>query len=126
MVFIKKELLAKRLEDFATKSAETIWIELLIFQRKWCIIHTYRPPKYDKIVFFQELPKTKIQAINNCDNILGLSYFNNNHLSELTGTFNLTNLVKTPNYFKTARGTLLDVLLINKPIFTLKKYRDFT
>ena len=30
-------------------------------------------------------------------------------------TFNLTNLVKTLTCFKTTRGTLLDVLLTNKP-----------
>ena len=30
MVFIKKELFAKRLENFETKSTETICIELLI------------------------------------------------------------------------------------------------
>ena len=63
MVLIRKELLAKRLEDFETKSTETICIELLISKKKWCIIFTYRPPKYDK-VFFQELPKTVSQAIN--------------------------------------------------------------
>ena len=64
MVFIRKELLAKRLEDFETKSTETICIELVISKRKWCIIFTYRPPKYDKKVFFQELSKTISQARN--------------------------------------------------------------
>ena len=54
MVFTRKELLAERLEDFETKSTETICIELLISQRKWRIIFTYRQPKYDKKVFFQE------------------------------------------------------------------------
>ena len=34
MVFIRKEFLAKRLEDFETKSTETICIELLISQKK--------------------------------------------------------------------------------------------
>ena len=58
MVFINKELLVKRLEDFETKSTETIYIELLISKRKWCIIPTYRPPKYGKSLFFQELSKT--------------------------------------------------------------------
>ena len=63
MVFIRKELLAKRLEDFETKLTETICIELVISKKKWCIIFTYRSPKYDK-VFFQELSKTISQAIN--------------------------------------------------------------
>ena len=35
--------------------------------------------------------------------------------SELIDTFNLTNLVKIPNCFKTTRGSLLGVLLTNKP-----------
>ena len=125
MVFIRKELLAKRLEDFEIKSTETICIELLISKKKWCIIFTYRPPKYDKKVFFQELSKTISQAINKYENILvagdlnidvsGSTGLNEIHFSELTDTFNLTNLVKTSTCFKTTRGTLLDVLLTNKP-----------
>ena len=105
MVFIRKELLAERLEDFETKSTETICIELLISEKKWCIIFTYRPPKYDKKVFFQELSKTIRQAINKYDNILvagdlnidvsGSKGLNDIHFSELTDTFNLANLVKT-------------------------------
>ena len=107
MVFIRKELFAKKIEYFETKSKS---------KRKWCIIFTYRPPKYDKKVFFQELSKAISQAINKYDNILiagdlnidvseskGL---NDNHFSELIDTF---------NYFKTTRGTLLYVLPTNKP-----------
>ena len=124
MVFIRKELLAKRLENFENKSTETIYIELLISKRKWCIIFTYRPPKYDR-VFFQEIWKTISQAKNKYDNILVAGDLNidvsgskgliDNHFSELIDTFNLTNLVKTPACFRTTRGTLLDVLLTNEP-----------
>ena len=35
-------------------------------------------------------------------------------------TFNLTNLVKTPTCFKATRGTLIDVLLTNKPNYLQK------
>ena len=125
MVFTRKELLAKRLENFETKSTETICIELLISKRKWCIIFTYRPPKYDKKVFFQEISKIISQAINKYDNILVAGDLNidvsgskeliDNHFSELIDTFNLTNLVKTPTCYKTTRETLLDVLLKKKP-----------
>ena len=52
MAFIRKELLAKRLGNL-----ETICIKFLISKRKLCIIFTYRPPKYDKKVFFQEISK---------------------------------------------------------------------
>ena len=87
---------------------------------------TYRPPKYDKKVLFQKLSKTISQAISKCNNILvagdlnidvsGFKGLNDNHFSELTDTFNQTNLVKTRTCFKTTRGTLLDVLLRMKPI----------
>ena len=125
MVFVRKELLAKRLENFGTKSTETICIEFLISKRKRCIIFTYRPPKYDKKVFFEELSKTISQAINKYDNFLvagswkidvsGSKGLNDSHTSELIDTFNLTNLVKVPTCFKITRGNVLDVLLRNKP-----------
>ena len=88
--------------------------KLVISKKKWCIIFIYRPPKYDKKVFFQELPKTVSQATNKYDNILvagdlhidvsGSKGLNDNHFSELIDTFNLTNFVKTPTCFKTTRG----------------------
>ena len=82
-------------------------------------------PKCHKKVFFQELSKTISQAINKYDNISvagdlnidvsGSKGLNENHFSELIDTFILKNLFKTPNCSKTTRGTLLNVLLTNKP-----------
>ena len=123
MVFTRKELLAKRLENFETKSTETICIGRLISKRKWSIMFTYRPPKYEK-VFFQETSKTLSQAINKCNilvagnlniDVSGSKGLTDNHFSELIDTCNLTNLVKTPTCYKTTRETLLDVLLKKKP-----------
>ena len=124
MVFIRNELLAKRLENFKTTSAETICITFLISKRKWRIIFTYRPSQYDKKVFFQEWSKTVSRAINKYDRILvagdsnidvsGSNGLNDNHFCELIDTFNLINLVKTSTCFKTTRGILLDVLLTHK------------
>ena len=86
--------------------------------------------QYDKKVFFKELSKTISQAINKYDNSLvpgdliidvsGSKGLNDNHLSEIINTLNLTNLVKTPTCFRTTRGTLLDVLLTNKTNFFKK------
>ena len=128
MVFIRNELLAKRLEIFKTNSAKTICIAFLISKRKWRIIFTYWPPQYDKKVFFQELSKTISQAINKYDRILvagdsninvsGSNGLNDNHFSELIDTFNLIYLIKTPTCFKTTRGTLLDLLLTQAKFLT--------
>ena len=86
-------------------------------KRKWCIRFTYRLPKYNKKVFFQEWSKTVSPEINRDDNILVAGdlnidvsrskKLNDNHLCELIDTFNLTNLVKTPTCFKKSRGNLV-------------------
>ena len=39
----------------------------------------------------------------------------NSHFSDLKDTYNLSNLVKPATCFKSSKGTLLDVLLTNKP-----------
>ena len=39
----------------------------------------------------------------------------NSHFSDLKDTYNLSNLVKSATCFKSSKGTLLDVLLTNKP-----------
>ena len=38
-----------------------------------------------------------------------------NHLSDLNDTFSLTNLVTDCTYFKLNKGTLIDLMLTNKP-----------
>ena len=38
-----------------------------------------------------------------------------NHLSDLKDVFNLTNLVKKVTCFKSEKGTLIDLMLTNKP-----------
>ena len=39
----------------------------------------------------------------------------NSHFSDLKDTYNLSNLVKLSTCFKYSKGTLLDVILTNKP-----------
>ena len=39
----------------------------------------------------------------------------NSHFSDVKNTYNLSNLVKSATCFKSSKGTLLDVLLTNKP-----------
>ena len=75
--------------------------------------------------FNSKMIKNNKSSITKYDNILvagdltidisGFKELNDIHFSELIDTFNQTNVVKTPACFKTTRGTLLDVLLRNKP-----------
>ena len=46
----------------------------------------------------------------------------NSHFSDLKDTYNLSKLVKSATCFKYSKGTLLDVLLTNKPIGFQKSF----
>ena len=65
------------------------------------------------------------KALNKYDNLLLAGDFNinilrhtsnsSNHLSDLNDTFSLTNLVTDSTCFKSNKGTLIDLMLTNKP-----------
>lgn len=126
IVFIKDGLIAKRLNDFETKVSETISLELTISKKKWFIMFAYRPPNEEnKHIFFNEISNTLNKALNLYDNILVTGDLNidfcndikdtNNFLNDLIDTFSLSNLVKHKTCYKTLTGSLLDVMLTNKP-----------
>ena len=53
MVFVRNGIIVKRLESLEGKESETIFIEVTISKKKWCIILAYRPPQNDnKVTFF--------------------------------------------------------------------------
>ena len=89
---------------FEIKSAETICIELTISKKKWCILFAYRPPKYEKRSFFEEVSNTLSAVTNKYENILLAGDLNinlldpksdsNNLISDLSDTFALKNIVK--------------------------------
>ena len=85
MVFIRKESLAKRLENFETKLTETICIEFLTFTRKWCIIFINRSPNQKKNKKKKQINKSKLVSIKTNDfikdeNVL-LEMPNNNYIN---------------------------------------------
>ena len=54
MVFVRG-FIAKQMKNFETKNAETIYLELTIVKKKWCILFAYRPPNTDKEELFDEI-----------------------------------------------------------------------
>ena len=80
------------------------------------VLQTFR-----KLSFLRTLNK----ALNECDNLLFTGDLNintlrptsgsSNHLSDLNDTFSLTNLVTDSTYFKSSQGSLVDLMLSNKP-----------
>ena len=85
----------------------------------------YRPPNFEKKSFFEETSNSLSLIVNKYGNILLAGDVNinlldpnsdtKNHFSGLRDTFALTNLVKDKTCFKNKVGTLLDVILTNRP-----------
>ena len=125
IVYVRQGLISKRLKSFESKNIETICIELTISKKKWCILFAYRPPNFEKKSFFEEISNSLSLIVNKYDNILLAGDVNinlldpksdtKNHFSDLRDTFALTNLVKDKTCFKNKDGTLLDVILTNRP-----------
>ena len=80
------------------------------------VLQTFR-----KLSFLRTLNK----ALNEYDNLLFTGDLNintlrptsgsSNHLSDLNDTFSLTNLVTDSTYFKSSQGSLIDLMLTDKP-----------
>ena len=61
--------------------------------------------KYDKVLLAGDLNIDELKTGSN----------SSNHLFDAKDVFNLTNLVKKPNFFKSQDGTLIDLMLKNRP-----------
>ena len=118
------------MKNFGTKKAEAICLELVIAEKKWCILFAYRPPDTNKTMFFNEIYITQNKIRGKYDNILLAGDLNidepkigsdsSNHLSDAKDVFNLTTLVKKPTCFKSQDGTLIDLMLTNRQRSFLK------
>ena len=81
-------------------------------------------------MFFNEIYIIQNKILNKYDNILLARDLNidelktgsdsSNHLSDVKDVFNLRNLVKKPTCFKLQDGTLIDLMLANRPRSFLK------
>ena len=114
MVFIREGFIVKQMKKFEITNAETICLELIIAKKEVVHSFAYRPPiinkdkmlcNYDNIVLAGDL---NINELNSCSD-------SSNHLSDMKDVFNLSNLIKEPTCFKSQNGTLLDLVLTNKP-----------
>ena len=125
IVFVRKGFLVKQMKNFETENPEAICLELVIAKKKWCILFAYRPPDTNKTMFFNEIYVTLNKILGKYDNILLAGDLNidelktgsdsSNHLSDAKTVFNLTNLIKKPTCFKSQDGTLIDLMLTNRP-----------
>ena len=88
------------------------------------------PTDKNKCTFFNEIYVTLNKILGKYDNFLLPGDLNidelktgsdsSNHLCDATGVFNLTNLVKKSTCFKSQDGTVIDLMLANRPRSFLK------
>ena len=126
MVFVREGLITKRLESLETKCSETICLELILSNKKWFIIIAYRPPQENnKCEFFKELNETLSKVVNTYEYITVIGDLNidvsdsekdkNNYLSDFMDTFSLSNLINMKTCHKNISGTVIDIMLTNRP-----------
>ena len=126
IVYVKDGLIANRLTEFETAESETIYLELTISNKKWFLMFVYRPPyESNKEIFFEEITNTLDKAINKYGNIFVAGDFNidissmekdrNNYLHDFLDNFSLQNIVNLNTCFKSVSGTILDIMLTNRP-----------
>ena len=134
IVYVREGLVTKQLPLFESPAIESICIELTIPKSKWCILFAYRPPNFNKKEFFNEISNSFSKIITNYDNVvlpgdlninlLDPSADTENHLSDLIDIFDLKNIVEEPTCFKSEKGSLIDIILTNKPR-SFKKTQGF-
>ena len=134
IVYVREGLVTKQLPLFESPAIESICIELTISKSKWCILFAYRPPNFNKKEFFNEISNSLSKIITNYDNVVLAGDLNinlldpsadtENHLSDLIDIFDLKNIVKEPTCFKSEKGSLIDIILTNKPR-SFKKTQGF-
>ena len=122
--FIWHGPIVKRLKIFETKTAKIICVELAISKRKWDILFICKPTRIAKISFI-EVSKTLSQAVNKYNNSLIAGYFNvdisnvsyegTGYFSGFLDTFNVHNFMTKPTCCKPLKGSIIDLVLTNKP-----------
>ena len=126
MDFIREGLITKRLENFETKLSERICLELTVSNKIRYILFTYRHlQENNNYVFFNGFNETLIKVVNSHKNITVIGDLNidvrdpdkdrNNYLSDFVDTFSLSNLINRKTCYKNLSGTIINIMLTNRP-----------
>ena len=124
LVYLREGFIAKRIIK-KKKKTENFYIEITIAKKRWCILFAQRPPNFSKTEFFEETYVTLNKALNEYSNLLLAENLNintlrlnsdsSNHLSDLNDAFSLSNLGTDSTCFKSNKGSVIDLMLTNKP-----------
>ena len=127
-MFIRQSLIIRRLPKFETKLCETIFVELTISKKKWCIFFAYRPPQNNNLkTFLEDINLSLSTTVKEYDNIMLIGHLNlntksknNSYYSDLCHTFDMTSLIKANTCFKSPNQTSIEVTLTDRSKSFLK------
>ena len=126
MIFVRNDIITRRLHDFEPKDLECICIELTLSNKKWVIFSVYRPQSENVSGFFDKLANSIDGAINTYDNVVIMGDININtqdhqsqgidKLFEFCDIFGLQNLIKSSTCETKTSSTLSfsDVILTSR------------
>ena len=78
MIFVRNDMITRRLHDFEPKDLECICIELTLSKKKWVIFSVYRPQLENVSGFFDKLANSTDRSINAYDNVVIMGDININ------------------------------------------------
>ena len=78
MIFVRNDIITRRLQDYEPKDLECICIELTISRKKWAIFSVYRPQSENISGFFDKLANSIDRAIDTYDNVVIMGDINVN------------------------------------------------
>ena len=98
---------------------ECMSVELNISEEKILLLCMYKNPKTDPVLFKRFFNETCEKVLESYENIviigdLNFNMLQNNILSSIMPTLNLTNVIKDATCFKANEPTLIDVMLVTK------------
>ncbi|MCW4342515.1 MAG: hypothetical protein N0E48_03985 [Candidatus Thiodiazotropha endolucinida] len=125
IAYVRSNLPARRRTDLEFETPiESIVLDVVLNNRKWAILGTYRPPSVNNNIFSDIFTRGLDRISTQFDNILiagDLNYDLSDKtkgatLLDLCDIFDLSSLVKSATCFmKNSVPSLVDVLLTNKP-----------
>ena len=125
MVFIKNDIIAKRLTELEPEYLECICVELKISIKKWIIFVVYRSPKYGNLSeFFEKLSRVVDLATTKYDKVVILGDINIdtqdsdspglNKVQDICDVFGLISLIiKSTTCETKMSSSSIDVILTN-------------
>ena len=122
MVFIRNDIPHRRRTDLecSMHGTESLVMECIVRKQKWIVITCYKSPSIKHEHFVESLDTMCATALSESSDVLIMGDFNINmmHTNVITrdicDVYGFHNVISNPTCFKSANGTLIDPVLVNR------------